>query len=66
MRTLFICCLYWGLTKEHGVDGTPGYAYTSSASDQRSLYPGGQHTLAFYTKYVAPSWLNDIQASMSA
>ncbi len=33
--------------------------YTNSVADQHSVYPGGQHTLAFYTKCVMPklvSW----------
>ncbi len=54
MRTLFICSLNWELTKEHGVDGAPGKAYTNSVTDQHSLYPGRQHTLAFFTKCATP------------
>ncbi len=34
--------------------GTPSYAYTNSVPDQQSLYPDGQHTLAFYIKCVPP------------
>ncbi len=40
--------------KERGVYGTPSWAYTDSVPDQHSIYPGGQHTLAFYTKCVMP------------
>ncbi len=29
-------------------------ARTNSVPDQHSIYPGGQHTLAFYTKCVMP------------
>ncbi len=49
-RTLFICSLHWELTREHGVDGSLGYAYTNSARGVHSLYPSGQLILAFYTK----------------
>ncbi len=34
--------------------GTPSKAYTNSAPDQQSLYPDGQHTLAFFIKCVPP------------
>ncbi len=34
--------------------GTTSLAYTNSAPDQQSLYPDGQHTLAFYIKCVPP------------
>ncbi len=40
----------WELRREQGPYGTPSKAYTNSVSDQQSLYPDGQHTLAFYTK----------------
>ncbi len=35
-----------------GTNGTPSKAYTNSVPDQHSIYPGEQHTLAFYTKCV--------------
>ncbi len=35
-----------------GPHGTPSKAYTISVPDQHSLYPDGQHTLAFYIKCV--------------
>ncbi len=47
MRTLFACSL-------KGPYGVPSEAYNTSAPDQQSLYPDGQHTLAFYTKCVPP------------
>ncbi len=34
--------------------GTPSKAYTNSVPDKQSLYPAGQHTLAFYIKCVPP------------
>ncbi len=34
--------------------GTPSEAYTNSAPDRHSLYPNGQHILAFYIKCVPP------------
>ncbi len=48
--TLFICSLDWGLTREHGVK-----ACTNSVPKQHSLYPGGRHTLVFYTKFATPA-----------
>ncbi len=32
--------------------GAPSQAYTNSVPDQQSLYPDGQHTLAFHIKRV--------------
>ncbi len=40
--------------------GTPSYAYTNSVPDQQSLYPDGQHTLAFYIKCVPPAGLHAV------
>ncbi len=40
--------IYW----ERGVYGTPGWVRTSPFRYQNSLCPVGQHTFAFYTKYV--------------
>ncbi len=54
MLTLFICSLNREITREHGVDGTLGQAYTNSVPDQHSLCPFGQHELAIYTKCVTP------------
>ncbi len=42
------------LNRSKGANGTPSQAYTNSVPDQHSIYPGGQHTLAFYTKCVMP------------
>ncbi len=42
------------MNRSEGVNGTPGLAYTNSVPDQHSIYPGGQHTLVFYTKCVMP------------
>ncbi len=43
--------------RSKGTNGTPSKAYTNSVPDQHSIYPGGQHTLAFYTKCVMPEGL---------
>ncbi len=60
MRTLYmhVCLLNWELTRNHGADGAPGLVYTNSVPDQHSLYPGGQHTLALFTKCVTPVGLD--------
>ncbi len=42
------------LNRSKGTNGTPRLAYTNSILDQHSIYPSGQHTLAFYTKRVMP------------
>ncbi len=42
------------LNRSKGTNGTPSKAYTNSVPDQHSIYRGGQHTLAFYTKCVMP------------
>ncbi len=44
--------IYLPLNWERGVYGTPGWARTNSFRYQNSLCPVGQHTFAFYTKYV--------------
>ncbi len=31
---------------------THGFSYTNAVLDQHSLYPGGQHTIDFYAKYM--------------
>ncbi len=54
MWTLFTFFLNWKLRSERGVYGILGQAYTALVPDQRSLYPGGHHTLTFYTKCVTP------------
>ncbi len=43
----------WEYRREQGPFGTPSKAYANSVPDQQSLYPGGQHTLAFYTRCVS-------------
>ncbi len=37
---------------------TPSETYTNSVLDRNSLHPGEQHTLAFYSKCVAPVGLS--------
>ncbi len=54
MRTLLTCSLNWELRRKHGSYSTPSKAYANSVPDQPSLYPGEQHTLAFYIKCVPP------------
>ncbi len=54
MQTLFIWSLNGELTREHGLDGTPSEASTSSVPSQSYLYPSGQCTLTFCTKCVMP------------
>ncbi len=55
MRTVFVFTPVVGnLNRSNGNIGTPSKAYTNSAPDQQSIYPDGQHTLAFYTKCVMP------------
>ncbi len=44
----------WNLYRSNGT--TPSKANTNSVPDQHSIYPGGQHTFAFYTKWVTPKW----------
>ncbi len=39
------------LGREHGVYGSLGKAYKNSVP---ALYPGGQHTLVFYTNCAMP------------
>ncbi len=58
MRIVMLYTLVMGnLNGSKGVNGTPiyTYAYINSVPDQHSIYPGGQHTRAFYTKYVMPN-----------
>ncbi len=52
MRTLFTCSLSWEYKREQRPYGTQSLANTNSVPDQQSLYPDGQHTLAFYIKCV--------------
>ncbi len=54
MRTVFFTPMMGNLNRSKGVNGTPSQAYTNSVPDQHSMYPDGQHTLAFYTKSVMP------------
>ncbi len=42
------------LNRSKRVNVTPSKVNTNSVPDQHSIYPGGQHTLAFYTKCVIP------------
>ncbi len=42
------------LNRTKGTNVAPSKAYTNSVPGQHSIYPGGQHTLAFYTKCVMP------------
>ncbi len=39
-----------GIKREQVPYGTPSKAYTNSVADQQSLYPDGQHTIAFNIK----------------
>ncbi len=54
------------LNRSKGVNGTPSKAYTNSIPDQHSIYPGGQHTLAFFIKNVlipvGPLWTYALEA----
>ncbi len=53
VRAALTCSLNWELRKEEGAK-----AYTSSVPDQLSVYPGGLHTVVFYTMCVTPvGWL---------
>ncbi len=54
MRAVFFTPVMGNLNRSKGTNGTPSQAYTNSVLDQHSIYPGGQHTLAFYTKCVLP------------
>ncbi len=50
MRTVCFTPVVGNLNRSNGNNGAPSQAYTNSVPDQHSIYPGGQHTLAFYTK----------------
>ncbi len=54
MRTVFFTPVVGNLNRSKGVNGTPSKAYTNSVPDQYSMYPGGQHILA----YVASHWFS--------
>ncbi len=54
MRAPFLTPVVGNLNRSKEINGTPSLAYTNSVPDQRSLYPGRQHTLAFYIKRVVP------------
>ncbi len=51
MRYLFDL-LIGNYSREQGVYGTPGKAYTNWVPDQRSLCPAGKHTFVSYIKCV--------------
>ncbi len=54
MRTAFLTPVVGNVNRSKETNGTPSKAYTNSVPDQHSLYPDGQHTIAFYTKCVPP------------
>ncbi len=56
-RTVLFAPVVGNLNRSKGTSGTPGKAYTNSVPGQHSLYSGGQHTLAVYTKCVVPEGL---------
>ncbi len=54
MRALFTGSLNWKIPREHGAYGGRSATHTNCLIDQPSLYSGGKHAYAFYTKFVKP------------
>ncbi len=50
MMTVFFTDVVGNLNRNKGTIRTSGKAYTNLVPYQNSIYSGGQHTLAFYTK----------------
>ncbi len=51
--------------RSKGTNGTPSWVCNNTVSDEHSISPSGQHTLAFYTRYLMPEELQVLSFGIS-